>query len=488
MKSAVETLEPTRVKLSVEVPYEELKPNLDAAYQTIAQQVTIPGFRKGKVPPRIIDQRVGRAAVIEQAVNDALPELYRRAVAEAEIRPLGQPDVEVTGIPGLTGPGGELTFTAEVDVRPEIVLPPLEELTVTVDGVDVTDEDVQARLDALRERFGTLVGVERPAEDGDFVVLDLRAEIAGEEIDSVSGISYQIGSGTMLPGLDEALVGLSAGETRTFAAPLAGGEHEGEDASITVTPSAVKRRDLPEADDEFAELASEFDTIDELREDLRAQAADGKRAQQAGQARDALVAALHAVVDFPTPQGVVDAEVNQHLEGEGRGQDDAHREEVRAEATETLRNQLLLDALVDALGVSVQQDELIQFLLQTSRRFDVDPSTFISNADKAGQIPFYVAELARSKAVALALTKVTVVDPSGATVDFSSLLAPVPAADDLLDDEDDLFDEEDELLEEELLEEELLEEASGDVVEVEVDVVEEVVVVEEAATDEAPKA
>jgi len=422
VKSAVESLEPTRVKLSVEVPYEELKPSLDAAYKQIAQQVTIPGFRKGKVPPRIIDQRVGRAAVIEQAVNDALPNLYRQAVTEADVRPLGQPDVEVTGIPDPTAASGALTFTAEVDVRPEIVLPDLSAVTVTVERAEATDDDVAARLETLRERFGTLVGVDRPAAEGDFVVLDLSATIDGEEVDSVTGVSYQVGSGAMLEGLDEALSGLSAGETTTFTAGLRGGEYEGEDALVTVTPTAVKQRDLPVADDDFAELASEFDTIEELREDLRSQVVEAKRLQQAASARAGLISALLEVVDFPVPSGVVEAEVEAHLEGEGRQEDDEHREEVRAEATEALRNQLLIDALADSLGVTVEQGDLVQFLLQTAQRYGMDPSTFISQADAAGQIPMYVAEVARSKAIALALRRVTVVDDDGAPVDLSAVV------------------------------------------------------------------
>ena len=422
MKSAVETLEPTRVKLSVEVPYEELKPSLDAAYKQIAQQVTIPGFRKGKVPPRIIDQRVGRAAVIEQAVNDALPNLYRQAVTEADVRPLGQPDVEVTGIPDPAAASGSLTFTAEVDVRPEIVLPELSGVTVTVERAEATDDDVAARLETLRERFGTLVGVDRPAAEGDFVVLDLSATIDGEEVDSVTGVSYQVGSGAMLEGLDEALVGLSAGETTTFTAGLRGGEHEGEDALVTVTPTAVKQRDLPEPDDDFAELASEFDTIEELRDDLRNQVVEAKRLQQAASARAGLISALLDVVDFPVPSGVVEAEVEAHLEGEGRQEDDEHREEVRAEATEALRNQLLIDALADSLGVTVEQGDLVQFLLQTAQRYGMDPSTFISQADAAGQIPMYVAEVARSKAIALALRRVSVVDDAGEPVDLSAVV------------------------------------------------------------------
>src|SRR5665647_3259922 len=252
VKSAVETLDATTVKLTVEVSHDELKPSIDHAYEHVGSQVAIPGFRKGKVPPRILDQRVGRATIIEHAVNDGLPTFYRQAITEANLRPLGQPEIEVTAVPALTDADGGLSFTAQVEVRPELDLPDLAGLTVTVDDVTVAEEDVDARLDALRERFGSLVGVDRPAADGDYVVVDLRAVIGDEEIDSVSGISYQIGSGNLLEGLDEALSGLSAGETTTFQAPLAGGEHAGKTAQVTVTATSVKERDLPAADDEFA--------------------------------------------------------------------------------------------------------------------------------------------------------------------------------------------------------------------------------------------
>jgi trigger factor len=263
VKSAVETLDPTKVKLTVEVDYDELMPSIDHAYKHIAEQVNVPGFRKGKVPPRIIEQRVGWGAVIEHAVNDALSGFYRQAANEASLRPLGQPEVDVTEVPAKAGEG-QLKFTAEVEVRPEIELPQLDGLDVTVESTSVTDEDIAERLDALRERFGTLVGVDRPAVDGDYIVIDLKALIGDQEVDSVSGVSYQIGSGNMLEGLDEALTGLSAGETTTFRAPLAGGEHEGQEAEVTVTAQTVKQRDLPEPDDDFAQLASEFDTLDEL--------------------------------------------------------------------------------------------------------------------------------------------------------------------------------------------------------------------------------
>lgn len=422
MKSAVETIDATTVKLTVEVSHDELKPSIDHAYEHIGSQVQIPGFRKGKVPARILDQRVGRPAVIEHAVNDGMPGFYRQAVNEADLRPLGQPEIEVTAVPALTEAEGGLTFTAQVEVRPTIELPALEDITLTVDDVEVTDADVDERLEGLRERFGTLVGVDRPAVEGDFVVLDLRATIGDEEIDSVSGISYQIGAGNMLEGLDEALTGLSGGETTTFETALAGGEHAGENAQVTVTATTVKERELPEADDEFAQLASEFDTIAELREDLRAQAAKGKGSDQAVQARDLLLEKLKDGLEIPVPNGVVEAEVHRHLENEGRLEDDEHRAEVTTEARTALADQILLDTLAEKLEVKVGQNELLDYLVNASRQYGMDPNTFIKTVDEQGQIPAMIAEVGRSKAVAVALRRTSVVDGSGAAVDLTEYI------------------------------------------------------------------
>lgn len=423
MKSAVETLEPTKVKLTIEVSYDELKPSIDHAYSHIAEQVNIPGFRKGKVPPRIIDQRVGRPAVMEHAVNDGLSEFYASAIRDNSLRPLGQPEIDVTKVPGLTaGDEGDLVFTAEVEVRPEIEIPELDGLSISVDGLEVSEEDVTGRLDQLRERFGTLVGVDRPAADKDFVVIDLVAKIGDEEVDTVSGISYQIGSGNMLEGLDEALTGLSAGETTTFETELVGGEHAGEKAQVTVTASQVKQRDLPEADDDFAQMASEFDTIAELTDDLREQAGRIKGQNQAVQARDLLLEQLVEKVEIPVPSGAVEAEVHRHLEQEGRLDDDTHRAEVKEQAETALRNQILLDTLAEKLEVKVAQGELIDYLVSASRQYGMDPNTFIQTIDQQGQIPAMVAEVARSKALAVALRRIAVTDDKGAAVDLSEYI------------------------------------------------------------------
>ncbi len=471
MKSAVETLDPTKVRLTVEVSYDELKPSIDHAYSHIAEQVNIPGFRKGKVPPRILDQRVGRPAVMEHAVNEGLSGFYAEAVRENKLRPLGQPEIDVTSVPGLVvgDTSGELVFTAEVEVRPEIEVPALDGLTVTVDGLDVTDEDVQGRLDSLRERFGTLVGVDRPAAEGDFAVIDLNATIDGEVVDTVSGVSYQIGSGNMLEGLDEALTDLSAGETTTFTTVLVGGDHAGEKAEVTVTATSVKQRELPEADDDFAQMASEFDTIDELLADVREQVGKTKGQNQAVQARDVLLEQLLAQVEIPVPAGAVETEVHRHLESEGRLEDEVHRAEVGEQATEALRNQILLDTLAENLEVKVQQGELVDYLVSASRQYGMDPNTFIQTIDQQGQIPSMVAEVARSKALAVALRRVAVVDAAGAPVDLSEYIGS---------DEDDAAQS---------ALEEAVAAAAGDQGD-DVETAEAVEVVEESTEDEAAKA
>ncbi len=411
MKSAVETLNPTRVKLTVEVPFDELKPSLDAAYRSIGGQIQVPGFRKGKVPPRIIDQRVGRGAVLQEAINEALPGFYRQAVTESEVRPLGQPEVEVTEVPEAAG--SNLLFTAEVDVRPSIELPDFSTLAVTVDDVEVTDADVDARLEALRERFGTLVPVERPVQEGDVLSLDLRATIGEEEIETVTGHTYQMGSGQLLEGTDEAVLGASAGESRTFTTTLAGGEHQGEEAQVAVTVVSVKVRELPDADDDFAQLASEFDTLEELRADLRARAEEEKGFEQGVQARDKVLEALLEAVEVPVPESLVEAEVHQHLENESRLEDQAHRAEVDVEARKALRAQLLLDAVVEREQVRVEQGELVEYIVAQAPRYGMDPNAFAKAMEQSGQLPAVVAEVARRKALAVVLERAVVTDASG---------------------------------------------------------------------------
>jgi len=423
VKSTVENLDPARIKLTVEVPYEELKPSLDAAYKEIGSQIQVPGFRRGHVPDQIIDRRVGRATVIQEAVNKKLADLYREAIEESERTPMIQPEVEITELPNVTGAqGGRLVFTAEVTVRPEIDLPDLSGAEIAIDAVEVSDEDVDAELQNLRARFGSLKSVDREARTGDFVTIGLKAVIDGEEVDSASGVSYEIGKGNMLQGLDAALEGLRAGESAVFTTTLAGGEHEGEEAAVTVDVEAVKQRELPEVDDDFASIASEFDTVEGMLEDLRQQVVERRTEDQAVAARDALLAHLRAEISFDVPADVVDNEIKQHLEAEGKADDAAHADEIREDITNGVRDQIILDTLAEALEVSVEQEELFDFLFHTAQQYGMEPAQFMQGAQRAGQIPAFVSEIARNKSLALALRQVTVKDFNGEVVDLTKFI------------------------------------------------------------------
>ncbi|WP_371163700.1 trigger factor [Buchananella felis] len=421
MKSEIEKLSSTRVKLTVTVPEAELAPHLKAAYAEISSQISVPGFRKGKVPTRIVDQRVGRGYVIQEAVNAALPEAYDAAVVENELFPMSRPEVEVTSVPGVED-STDLVFTAELDVRPEIELPELGDIEVTVDAVKVDDEAVENELTELRKRFGSLKPVKRKAKKGDFVEIDLKAVIDGETIDEVAGTSYEIGSGALLEGLDKAVTGIKAEESVTFTTKLAGGEHAGEEAEVTVTAQSVKQRDLPEADDDFAQLASEFDTIAELRENLAEVAKERAASLQAISARDKLIETLVERVEFDLPAAPVEEELARVLEREGKADDKKRAKEARKDIESALRVQILLDVLAEKRDVQVEQGELIEFLLQTAQTYRVDPREFISGADRAGQIPAFASEVRRNKAIALSLRDVKVKDSEGGDVDLTKFV------------------------------------------------------------------
>jgi len=419
VKTTVEKLSPTRVKIAIFVTPDELKPSIDHAYSHIAEQVNIPGFRKGKVPPPIINQRVGKEAVLEHAVNDGLDGFYRAAVNENELRPLGRPQADIVEWPKAADFSGDLELAIEVDVRPEIELPDYEGFEVAVEPAEVTDADVDEELERLRSRFGTLVTVDRPAKTGDFAQLDLVATVDDVEVDTASGISYEIGSGELLEGIDEALDTLTAGETTTFEAPLLGGEYAGRDALVTVTLNSVKERELPEADDDFAQIASEFDTLDELKADLKTQVEKQKAFGQASEARTKIVESLLEKVDVPVPPALIEDEVHRHLESENRLEDETHRAEVTESSENTFRTQILLDAVVDKEEVKVSQDELTQYLVQSSAQYGMDPNEFVKILSESNQIPAMVAEVARNKALAIILSKAKVVDTNGKAVDIS---------------------------------------------------------------------
>lgn len=423
MKSAVETLTPTRVKLTVEVPFDELKPSLDAAYRRIAGQVSIPGFRRGKVPAAIIDQRVGRGAVLDEAINEHLPKAYNAAAQEHGVKALGQPEVDVTEF----ADGEQLTFTAEVDVRPAIELPDYDGLDVVVDDAEVTDADVDEQLTSLAARFASLTPVERSVEDGDFVTIDLSATHDGHPVEdaTASGMSYEVGSGTLLEGLDAAVVGLSAGESATFTDRLRAGDHADQDVDVQVTVTAVKVRNMPEMDDDFAQLASEFDTLDELKDDLRRRLGDYKKVQQGIQARDRALQKLLSLVEVPLPEALVQAQIDSHFE-DGHG-DDEHRAEYDTQVREGLAAQFVLDEVAAKEELSVGEGELSEYIVANAQQYGMTPDQFAQEIVSAGQVPAVVGEVVRAKALAVILERATVTDESGREVDLVALGIGVPA-------------------------------------------------------------
>ena len=418
MKSTVEKLSPTRVKLSVDVEFSELKPHIDGAYKTLSEKINIPGFRKGKVPAAMIDQRVGRGAVLDEAINAALPSFYSQAAKENDVLVIGRPNVDITELKD----NEKLSFTVEVDIRPEIALPKFSEIKIEVDDVAVTDKDVADQLESLRIRFGTLTTVEKSVANGDFVSIDLVATKDDKEIDggSAKEISYEVGSASMIDGLDEALSGLEVGQSKSFDTALVG-MADGEKATVKVTVKAVKNRELPPLDDAFAKLASEFETLDELKADLTTRITKVKELEQGAQARDFLVEKLLSEVDIPLPAEIIEAEVNDHLEKEGRLEDDKHRAEVNDEVKATITREFLLDSIVKAEAVSVNESELTEYLVRAASRYGMTPDQFIKEVSQAGQITTMVAEVARAKAIAQVLGKVKIVDKSGKKVDIEAL-------------------------------------------------------------------
>ncbi|MFE2211349.1 trigger factor [Streptomyces canus] len=434
MKSAVETLNPTRVRLSIEVPFEELKDSLDAAYKKINQQVTVKGFRKGKIPARVIDQRFGRGAVLEEAVNDALPKFYTEAVNEAEIDVLGQPEVDITELKD----GETLNFTAEVDVRPAIEIPDYSGIEVEVDAVEVSDEDVDKAVTELRERFASTSPVERAAEDGDVITIDLEAKVEGEVLEDgvASGVSYTIGSGELLDGIDDAVKGLEAGGEATFTSELKGGSAAGKEAEVTVKVTQVAARELPELDDEFAQLASEFDTLDELRADSRKRLENMKQYDQATQAQERVLEKLLELVEVPVPEKLLEDEINtrkhnlehhqlgqmgldleKYLEIQGKSAEEFDTETKEA-AVKGIKTQFVLDELVKREKLNVNQEELTEHLMRRAASSGMSPDQFAQAVVEGGQVPLLVGEVARGKALAVVVEAATVKDTNGEVVDL----------------------------------------------------------------------
>ena len=425
MKSNVETLSPTRVKISVEVAFEELSPYIAAAYKKLASQINVPGFRKGKVPAAMVEQRVGRPAILDEAINAALPEFYGQAAREHSLLVIGRPVVDIKELKD----NEKLDFTVEVSVRPEVTLPDFSKITVTVDNAEVKEEDLNEQIDELRARFGTLHTVERATKSGDFVTVDLTARINGEEVDGgkANDISYEVGSNRMIDGLDDALIGMSAGDTKTFTTQLVG-QQEGETGDVEIALKVVKERELPPVDDAFAKLASEFDTIADLKADFTERLTRLKKLEQGAQARDLLVEKLLADLTIEVPDDLVLEEVNSHLEGEGRMEDAVHRAEVDKEVRDGIKSEFLLDSIVKAEDVQITEIELTDYLVRMSQRYGMGPEQFAQELQKAGQITQVIAEVTRAKALASVLGRISVVDQAGTKIELEELRTPQAAA------------------------------------------------------------
>jgi trigger factor len=418
VKSAVESISATRVRISIDVDFNDLEPHVKRAYQSISERIVIPGFRKGKVPRAMIDQRVGRGAVLDEAINNALPEFYTQAARENDVLVVGRPTVDIKELKD-----NELVkFEVEVDVRPEVTLPDFSKIEISVDDVAVSDKDVEEQVEALRIRFGTLTTVEKDAANGDFVSIDLVARVDGKDVDggTANGISYEVGSNRMIEGLDAALEGMKVDETKSFSAPLVGMQ-EGESGEVEVTLKAVKKRELPELNDDFAKLASEFETLKELEADVRERLTRLKAMEQGAQARDNLLKMLLETVDIPVPENLVNDEVHDHLEKENRLEDETHRKEVTEEITRSVKGDFLLDAIVKAEEVQVSEAELTEYLIRTAARYQMTPDQFAQQITQAGQVATLMAEVARTKGLAIVLERVKVKDSSGNAVDLSAL-------------------------------------------------------------------
>ena len=419
MKTDLESLSPTRVKLTVELLFDELQPSFDKAYASIAKQVSVPGFRKGKVPARVIEQRFGRGAVLEEAINDAVPKAYEDALREKEIVPVGRPEVDVTEIED----GEKVTFTAEVDVRPEFELPDYKAITVEVDAAEASDADIDEHIDNLRTRFASLKDVDRACADGDVLLVDIAGSTdSGDDVDDLSGnaMSYEMGTDGMLPGFDDAVRGASAGETRTFPFTPSNGDWAGVPLTVTATVTAVRERELPALDEEFVTMASEFDTVDELREDARTRVGRLKRMEQGQQAREKVNEALMASVDIPVPEGVIAAEVDAHFE-DGDEASDEQRAEIEQQSREALKSQFILDRIAEVEEVSVGESELSNWLMQQAPRYGMAPDALAQALVESGQVSMALSDIRRSKALALVLENATVTDSNGDAVDLQAL-------------------------------------------------------------------
>ena len=444
MKTSVDKLSETRVKLNVSVPFDELGKEIDQAYKSIAQQVNIPGFRRGKAPRQLIDARFGRGPILEQVVNDMLPSRYEQAVEENDLKVIGQPEIDIAKLED----NDFVEFTAEVDVRPEFEVPDFSKIAVKVPALEISDEDVDKALEDLAERFGELKDTKRKMKTGDFAVIDITTEVDGTKLEEASheGMTYRIGDDNLIKGLDTALRGMKTDEDNEFTTTIQSGEHEGDEATVKVHVQQTKERKLPELDDEFAQMASEFDTMDELRESTKTQVEETKKAEQAAQIRDEVLKSALSEVEFELPQSVVDEQAHsqlhqilgqlahdekalaQLLEAQGTSREEFDKQ-TREQAEESVRTQLFLDAVAEKEEPEVSQQELTDHILFTAQSYGMDPNQFIQQLQSNGQIANLFSDVRRGKALAAAICRTTVKDEEGNDVDVDQYFGEIEEED-----------------------------------------------------------
>jgi trigger factor len=437
--STIERLSETSAKLTFTVPFAELKPHIDKAYKDIAGKVSIAGFRKGKVPRALIDQRYGRGAVLQEAIDAVLPGAYEAAIAEQQITPLGPPEIDVTKLED----DDKVEFTALVDVRPDFDLPDFTTIKIDVTDADVTDEQVNERVELLRQRFATYSDVDRAAKKGDYVIFDLSAAQDGKELEDsqAHGMTYQVGTGGLIDGLDDAVKGLNAGESKTFSSQLVGGVHKDEPADITITVSKVQKQELPEVDAEFAGLVSEYDTAEEMIAGLRDSLERMARLEQASQARDKALDAVIDAADFPLPESMVAGEVEARKEqitdqlsrmgmsiedylerGEETTKDpEEFWADMAKHSERAIRAQIILDKIAEERAIPVSQEDLTQLLLQKAEENGSTPDEEAKHMVEHNHMAEWLGDIRRGKAVGLIVNSAKVVDASGRQINVAGL-------------------------------------------------------------------
>ncbi len=416
MKTTVETIDAVRVKLTVEVDPGVVRKAHDTAARHLAQQVNLPGFRKGKAPRKLLEQRLGSGAIAQHALEDNLDDWYRAAIDDAEIVPVGSPELDIETFTEKEG----MTFVAEVEVRPEIDLPDHTGLQLSHPEWGVSDDEVTAKLDEQRERFAEVDEVERAASSGDYVTIDLKVFVDGEELETahVEDALYEVGSQGVTAKLDDELEGIEAGAEFTYTdqLPEEYPEHGGEEAEFHVTVHDVRAKSLPTLDDDFAATASEFDTLDDYRADIRRNLERQKVSEARHQARGDLLQAFLAPIDFELPPSMITSEVDdqrqqisQQAEQYGMTfedmlaaqdmEEEAWEEEVTTQARASVKARLVLDTLAETLEVDIEPDDVNQEIFRHAMQMGMQPQQVAQMIQEQGSLPALIGDVARRKAL-----------------------------------------------------------------------------------------